>query len=68
MHFCGGGVGHKSTRNATDQFLTDRDMLDKEYAAGQQEKDENLQESEVSCPPAQGAGKNTNQKNILKIS
>jgi hypothetical protein len=26
-------------------------MLNKEYAAEQQEKDENLQESEVSCPP-----------------
>jgi hypothetical protein len=51
MRFRGGGVGHKSTRSATDQFLTDRDTLDEEYAAGQQEKDENLQESEVGCPP-----------------
>jgi len=51
MHFHRGGVGHKSTQSATDQFLTDRDMLNEEYAAGQQEKDENLQESKVSCPP-----------------
>ena len=50
MHFCGGGVGHKSTQSATDQFLTDHDTLNEEYTAGQQEKDENLQESEVGCP------------------
>lgn len=25
MQFHGGGVGHKSTRNATDQLLDDRD-------------------------------------------
>ena len=51
MCFHGGGVGHKSTQNATNQFLMDCDMLDEEYAAGQLEKDENLQESKVSCPP-----------------
>ena len=28
MRFRGGGVGHKSTRVATDSFLTDRDRLD----------------------------------------
>ena len=28
MRFCGGGVGHKSTREATNCFLADRDMLD----------------------------------------
>jgi hypothetical protein len=50
MRFHGGGVGHKSTRSATDQFLTDRDTLDEEYTAGQQEKAENLQESKVGCP------------------
>jgi hypothetical protein len=50
MRFCGGGVGHKSTWSATDQFLTDRDTLDKEYAAGQQEKDESLEECEVDGP------------------
>ena len=46
-----GGVNHKSTWNATDQFLMDCDTVDEEYAAGQPEKDENLQESKVSCPP-----------------
>jgi hypothetical protein len=29
MHFHGGGVGHKSTWQATDWFLSDRDKLDK---------------------------------------
>ena len=29
MRFRGGGVGHKSTREATDYFLSDRDALDK---------------------------------------
>jgi hypothetical protein len=28
MHFRGGGVGHKSTCEATNQFLCDRDLLD----------------------------------------
>lgn len=28
MRYRGGGVGHKSTRDATNKFLTDRDMLD----------------------------------------
>jgi len=28
MQFWGGGVGHKSTHKATDQFLQDRDILD----------------------------------------
>ena len=51
MHLCGGGVGHKSTQDATNQFLMDRDTLDEEYATGQLEKDENHQESEVSFPP-----------------
>jgi hypothetical protein len=50
MRFRGGGVGHKSTRSTTDQFLMDRDTLDKEYAAGQQEKDESLEECEVDGP------------------
>jgi hypothetical protein len=29
MRFRGGGVGHKSTRGATDFFKNDRDRLDK---------------------------------------
>ena len=28
MRYRGGGVGHKSTRDATDKFLSDRDLLD----------------------------------------
>ena len=28
MRFRGGGIGHKSTREATDWFLQDRDILD----------------------------------------
>ena len=28
MRYRGGGVGHKSTRDTTDKFLSDRDMLD----------------------------------------
>jgi hypothetical protein len=37
MRFRGGGVGHKSTRNATDQFLDDRDRVEKGYACQQDE-------------------------------
>ncbi len=33
MRYRGGGVGHKSTRNATNVFLADRDPLD--YPADQ---------------------------------
>lgn len=33
MRYRGGGVGHKSTRNATNTFLKDRDPLD--YPADQ---------------------------------
>ena len=28
MRYRGGGVGHKSTRDATDKFLSNRDLLD----------------------------------------
>jgi hypothetical protein len=35
MRFHGGGVGHKSTREVTDQFLDDRDPMD--TGSGQQE-------------------------------
>ena len=28
MQFCGGGVGHKAIRKATDSFLRDQDLLD----------------------------------------
>jgi hypothetical protein len=28
MRFRGGGIGHRSTREATDHFKTDRDKLD----------------------------------------
>ena len=32
MRFRGGGVGHKSTRRATDFFKTDRDPLDEQVS------------------------------------
>jgi hypothetical protein len=36
MRFRGGGVGHKSTREATDFFRSDRDRLDKETVTAAQ--------------------------------
>jgi hypothetical protein len=42
MHFHGGGVGHKSTRQATDWFLSDCDKLDK---GGHQENPPGLKTS-----------------------
>jgi hypothetical protein len=36
MRFRGGGVGHKSTREATDFFKNDRDRLDKQTATATQ--------------------------------
>ena len=35
MRFRGGGVGHTSTRTATDQFLKDRDRLDRDNGSMQ---------------------------------
>ena len=33
MRYRGGGVGHKSTRDATDKFLIDQDVLNIPTAA-----------------------------------
>ena len=41
MRFCGGGVGHSSTRAATDSFKNDRDQLDK--ISQQHRKDSHIQ-------------------------
>jgi hypothetical protein len=38
MRFRGGGVGHKSTRNAMDQFLDVRDRVEKDYVCQQNEQ------------------------------
>ena len=43
MRFRGGGVGHKSTREATDQFLQDRDHLDVLTMAKEQANNEDLE-------------------------
>ena len=46
MRFCGGGVGHKSMREVTDQFLVDHDPMD--ICLGQQEhSDEEEEEDDV---------------------
>jgi hypothetical protein len=48
MRFHGGGVGHKSTWNATDQFLDDRDHVERGYGCQQDEQgshEEDHQES-----------------------
>ena len=46
MRYRGGGVGHKSTRDATNKFLTDRDMLDIPTTADKDpaDSDENIVE------------------------
>jgi hypothetical protein len=54
MRYRGGGVGHKSTRDATDWFLNDRDRLDvlttaaasDDDADSELEPDENFEEPE----------------------
>jgi hypothetical protein len=51
MRFRGGGVGHKSTREATDFFKNDRDPLD-ERATGAESRDMNSEtddELEDNC-------------------
>jgi hypothetical protein len=40
MRFRGGGVGHKSTRDATDFFKSDRDLLDLAPASSELEEEE----------------------------
>jgi hypothetical protein len=44
MRYRGGGVGHKSTRDATNKFLTDRDRLDVPTANNDTDSDENIGE------------------------
>jgi len=39
MHFRGGGVGHKSTREATNFFKKDRDRLDMRSASSEPTQD-----------------------------
>ena len=46
MRFRGGGVGHKSTREATDFFKNDRDPLD-ERATGAESRDMNSETDEL---------------------
>lgn len=52
MRFRGGGVGHKSTREATDFFKKDRDRLDKQLIsdAVQEIHDVDISEEEVADP------------------
>jgi hypothetical protein len=45
MRFRGGGVGHKSTRDVTDQFLVDRDPMD--ICLDQQEHSDDSEEEDV---------------------
>lgn len=50
MRFRGGGVGHKSTRQATDWFLSDRDKLDE--GGGTDTEDEfndGMNDMEIQC-------------------
>ena len=47
MRFRGGGVGHKSTRKATDSFLTDRHRLEIHAAMDNAEAESNSDED--SC-------------------
>lgn len=60
MRYRGGGVGHKSTRNATNIFLKDRDPLD--YPASQPNP---LSYEEDSNLPT---GKNDIDEGILELS
>jgi hypothetical protein len=47
MRYRGGGVGHKSTRDATNKFLTDRDKLDIPTTADKDtDSDENITSGE----------------------
>jgi hypothetical protein len=46
MRFRGGGVGHKSTRDATDFFKNDRDPLDLKVSVSDSESEE----EEISNP------------------
>lgn len=46
MRFRGGGVGHTSTRNATNRFLQDRDRLDRDNGLMQGGDDATADESD----------------------
>jgi hypothetical protein len=48
MRYRGGGVGHKSTRAATDTFLKDRDRKDNpDYVADANNSEDELEESDI---------------------
>jgi len=59
MRFRGGGVGHTSTRDATNQFLTDRHSTDlqRSHQAAPEEEDAIIDEemSEDLIPELEGA-------------
>jgi len=48
MRFRGGGVGHKSTREATDFFKNDRDRLDTQTVTATEAEDDNNMEGYAS--------------------
>jgi hypothetical protein len=56
MRFRGGGVGHKSTRAATDQFLDDRDRTERNrggedsHTADQDDEPARASEAELQQP------------------
>ena len=51
MRFRGGGVGHKSTRKATDCFLSDRDRRDLQASMENEAEDDKEDPSNVEVLP-----------------
>jgi hypothetical protein len=54
MRFRGGGVGHMSTRAATDTFKIDRDDLDIQAQQARNEEEEELDDEEMNELPRPG--------------
>ena len=58
MRFRGGGVGHKSTKEATDFFKNDRDILDLPNAMAEDEEPICEQQGAQSHPEAEEVDEN----------
>jgi hypothetical protein len=67
IRFRGGGVGHRTTRKATDGFLSDRDPLDIYHAGTTVFSDENEGAEHDKCDSVDCVGESAAQGEALEL-
>ncbi|KAG0701627.1 hypothetical protein DFH29DRAFT_1000035 [Suillus ampliporus] len=67
MRFRGGGVGHRTTREATDGFVSDRDPLDMCHAGTTVFSNENEGAEHDKCDPVDCMGESTAQGEAIEL-